>query len=182
MANSDLVTPSREVLRIGDVAYGRAASEAIMSRFAATNNFIGKFQTDIKEFKLNGSYLVATDIDFLDGVASFFYNSEIVGVFFYNGEQGTSGTTEFDLRWINTSGVDQGSIFSVTPKISSAALQNAIGFRNLETSVDVAPSGVTLPTFSKTSFLQGESVYFRLASAMPEAQNCGLTIFYRPIN
>ena len=62
MANSDDVTSSREILKIGDIAYKRANSEAIMSRFAATNNFISKLQTDIKEFKMNGSYSVATGI------------------------------------------------------------------------------------------------------------------------
>lgn len=182
MAKTDLVEPSREVLRIGDIAYKRSVSEAIMSRFAATNNFIGKFQTDIKEFKLNGVYGVATGISFYDGTAAFFYNSEIVGVSFYNGEPGQSGTTAFDLRWINTSGVDQGSIFSTLPSISSAAAARATGFKSLETGASFAASGVTLPVFSKTQFLEGEQVYLVLSTAMIGALNSGITIFYRPTN
>jgi hypothetical protein len=183
MANSDDVTSSREILKIGDIAYKRANSEAVMSRFAATNNFISKLQTDIKEFKMNGSYSVATGITYFDGIASFFYNSEIVGVTFWNGQSGTSGTTEFDLRWQNATGTDQGSIFSVTPKINSTSSDETFAQRNLETGNDNGKTtGVTLPTFSKTQFLEGEAVYAVLNSSMVSAQNCGITIFYRPIN
>jgi hypothetical protein len=182
MAKTDLVTPSREDIYIGDTSYQRANSEAIMTRFGATNNFINTYQTDIKEWKLNGSYSVATGITFFDGVASFFYNSEIVGVNFYNGQSGSSGSTDFDIRWIDTSGIDQGSIFSTQASIDSTSSDETIGFRNLTTSTDISPTGVTLPVFSKTQFLEGESVYLVLTSSMVSAVNCGLTIFYRPIN
>jgi hypothetical protein len=182
MAKTDLVEPSREELRIGDIAYKRSVSEAIMSRFAATNNFIGKYQTDIKEFKLNGVYGVATGINLYDGLAQFFYNSEIVCISFYNGTKGISGVTSFDLRWIDQAGAPQGSIFTTQPSISSVALDISTGFKNLETGLNISPTGVTLPVFSKTSFLQGESVYLVLTSAMVSAINCGITIFYRPIN
>ena len=182
MAASDNVTPSREVLKVGDIAYKRSVSEAIMSRFAATNNFIHTYQTDIKEFKLNGSYSVATGITFFDGVASFFYNSEIVGVNFYNGTSGTSGTTSFDLRYIDAAGVDQGSIMSTQAQINSTSSNNAVGFENYVTSTQIAPIGVTLPVLTKTQFAEGESIYLVLTSSMVSAVNCGLTIFYRPIN
>lgn len=182
MAKTDPVNPSREILFEGDVAYKRAVSEAIMTRFAATNNFIGTYQTDIKEWKLNGVYGVATGITFYDGVASFFYNSEIVGINFYNGEAGQSGTTTFDIIWINQAGVVQGSIFSTKPSISFSAGNNKVGFRNLVTGTDVAPAGVTLPVLSKTTFLEGESVYLVLNTAQVGALNSGLTLFYRPIN
>lgn len=182
MAASDEVLPSRGTFFEGDIAYQRANSEAIMSKFAAQSNFLNKFQTDIKEFKLNGSYSVATGIVFFDGLASFFYNSEIVGIGFSNGQSGSSGTTEFDLHWIDTAGVDQGTIFSVTPKIDSTSLDKTVAFQNLETGTTVSPTGVTLATFAKTTFLEGESVYMKLNSAMTEAQNCTFTIFYRPIN
>lgn len=182
MADTDELTPVRQTFYQGDVAYLRANSESIMTKFGSEAAFINKFQTDIKEFKLNGSYGVATGIIHYDGLASFFYNSEIVGVNFWNGISGSSGTTELDLRWYNTSGNDQGSIFSTTPKIISSASDGAYGFRNLTTSTDISPSGVTLPTFSKTQFNEGEAVYMVLKNAMNNAQNCGITIFYRPRN
>ena len=74
MAASDIVDAVRKLFRLGDIAYRRANSESIMGAFAAQSNFMNKYQTDIKEFKLNGSYGVATGITFFDGVANFFFN------------------------------------------------------------------------------------------------------------
>jgi hypothetical protein len=182
MAATDPVVANRKEFSEGDVSYLRTNSEAIMKKFAGEGNFINKFQTDTHRWCLNGSYGVATGITFFDGVNSFFYNTEIVGVSFWNGQSGASGTTEFDLRWIDTNGVDQGSIFSTTPKINSTSSSETVGFRNLTTSLDVSPTGVTLPTFSKTVFAQGDSVYLKLNGSMISAKNCGLAIFYRPIN
>lgn len=176
------INPVRSEIQQEDTAYRRSVSEAILTKVGAQNNFINKFQTDTHRWVLNGSYSVATGIVLFDGLTSLFYNSEIVGVSFWNGISGASGTTEFDLNWINTSGVDQGSIFSVTPKINSTASNLAYGFRNLTTSTDIQPTGVTLPTFSKTTFSEGEAIYLELNSAMTEAQNCGIAIYFKPIN
>ena len=182
MAASDLVNAVRGIFRLGDIAYRRANSESIMSKFAAQSNFVNKYQTDIKEYKLNGLYSVATGITFFDGVTHFFYNSEIVGVSFYNGQSGSSGTTTFDIKWKNSSGITQGSIFSTTPKISSSSSDETVAFRNLETGNDFTATGVTLPVLSKTEFLEGESIFMELSGAMSGAANCGITIFYRPID
>jgi hypothetical protein len=176
------ITPSRKVIEQEDTAYRRSVSEAILTKFGAQSNFINTYQNDIKEWKLNGSYSVATGLTFFDGVASFFWNSEIVGIFFYNGQSGSSGTTEFDIIWKNKAGADQGSIFSTTPKINSTSANETIGYKNLITTTETSPTGVTLPVFSKTEFLEGESLYLKLNSSMVSANNCGLTIFYRPIN
>lgn len=176
------ITPERQVIQQEDTAFRRGVSEAVLSKIGAQNNFINKYQTDIKEFKLNGSYGVATGIAFFDGVAQFFYNSEIVGISFYNGQSGTSGTTTFDLRWKNAAGADQGSIFSTLPSINSTSSNETIGYKNLVTTTETTPTGVTNAVFSKTQFLEGESVYLILTGSMVAAVNCGLTIFYRPIN
>ena len=176
------ITPKRSTIQNEDVAFRRGVSESILGKIGAQNNFINSFQTDIKEWKLNGSYGVASQTTFYDGVASFFFNSEIVGVFFYNGRAGTSGVTTLDIKWLDTNGALQGSIFSVAPQINTSASNETIGFRNLQTNVDVSPTGVTLPTFAKTTFLQGESIFLDLTTSMVSAQNCGITIFYRPVN
>jgi hypothetical protein len=176
------ITPSRSNIDQSDTAYRRSVSEAILTKVGAELNFVNYYQNDIKEWKLNGSYSVATGISFFDGVASFFYNSEIVGIFFYNGQSGTTGTTEFDIIWKNQAGATQGSIFSTTPKISSTSANETVAFNNLITTTTVTPTGVTQPVFSKTQFLEGESVYMKLNSSMVSAQNSGISIFYRPIN
>jgi hypothetical protein len=185
MAASDKIPPVRREAKFGDIETNRPVSEGTLKDFAAQSNFINDFQTDIKEFKLNGAYSVASGITFLDGIASFFYNSEIVGITFYNGRGGTSGVTEFDLRWKDSDGVDQGSIFSVTPKINSTAADEVFMQQNLTTGNNkpaVTPTGITLGEFSKTEFLEGEAVYMVLNSSMSQAQNAGIFIFYKPIN
>lgn len=182
MANSDIVTPSRENLRVGDVSYKRALSEAIFTRVAAQNNFINAYQTDYHSFFLNGSYAVTSGLFGYDGAYTCFYNSEIVGVSIWNAVAGTSGTTDLDIYWIDQSGVNQGSIFSTTPKIDSTASNGTRGFRNLETNNDYTMTGVTLPSLSKTTFLEGETLYLVIHSAMSEAQNAALTLNIRPIN
>lgn len=182
MAATDQIPPVRRESLEGDVETNRPVSEGVLKDFAAESNFINQFQTDIKEWKLNGLYSVATGITFFDGVASFFYNSEIVGINFYNGQSGASGTTTFDINWINAAGVDQGSIFSTRPAISSASSDETVAFKNLTTGTTITPTGVTEPVFSKTQFLEGESVYLVLDGAMASAFNCGLSIFYKPIN
>lgn len=173
------IQPLRSQIQQEDVAYRRSVSEAILTKIGSQSNFINVFQNDSHRFNLNGSFTVATGIDFYDGPQTMFYNSEIVGISFWQ-ESGDAGTTEFDLRWIDTDGIDQGSIFSVTPKVTSLTKVNA--FRNLVTGNDVEPAGVVLPTLAKTTFLEGETIYLRLISAMAGAFNGGLCFFYRPIN
>ena len=182
MAADTPVTSARGTFFNKDVGGDRSNSSAIMNKFAAQSNFINNFQTDMKEWKLNGSYSVATGITFFDGVASFFFQSEILGISFYNGQAGSSGITDFDILWKNAAGVTQGSIFSTTPKISNSAASETVAFKNLVTTTEVLPVGTTLPVFSKTKFLEGESLFLKLNGAMTSASNCGLTLFYRPIN
>jgi hypothetical protein len=176
------VLPSRKTLFQQDVAYRRSVSEAILTKVAGQNNFINSYQVDCKEFKLNGSYNLATGLDFYDGVTSFFFNSEIVGIYFYNSKAGSSRVSDFDLIWIDASGVEQGSIFSTTPKIDTTAADNAVCFKNLVTSTEVTPTGCVQPVFSKTTFFEGESIFLRMNDTMTSCNNGGLTFYFRPIN
>lgn len=176
------LSPVRAELLQEDVAFRRGLNESLLSKVGSQNQFINYYQTDVKEFKLNGSYSPATGIIYFDGLASFFYNSEIVGLAFWNGLSGSSGTTEFDLRWRNQTNADQGSIMTTKASINSTSADGARGFENYVSGFSDAPTGVTLPVLSKTTFLQGESVYCVLTNSMAEGFNCGLTLFYRPIN
>lgn len=173
------INPSREVIFQEDTAYQRSVSEVILSKFGAQSNFLNTYQVDQKEWILNGSFSVATGLDFWDGPRTFFFNSEIVAVSFWQ-ESAVSGTTRFDIRWLNSAGSDQGSIFSTKPQIATSARR--IGFRNLVTGTTIAQSGVTLPVFSKTTFLEGQTIHLVLDSAMTQAFNAGIVVYFRPIN
>jgi hypothetical protein len=190
MADTDIVNPNREILYIGDVAYKRANSEAIMSRFAATNNFISKYQVDYVSFFLNGSYSVTSGSFGFDGAYTAFTKSQIVGIQMWNAEAGSSGTTELDIRKLNTAGVDQGSIFSTTPKINSSASNAARVFRNYESGNDFNVTGGTLPVLNFNDNIdgvpayvlqEGETIYLNVISTMISAKNCALTLNIRPI-
>ena len=181
MAKTDDVAAIREILKVGNVSHKTANSEAIMALFAGVSNFIAKYQTDYVSFFLNGSYSVATGIIGFDGAYTAFFRSEIVGVNIWNAISGVSGETEFDINWLDVNGVDQGSIFSVTPKIDSTSSDATRGFRNLETQTDFSMTGVTIPELSKTIFEEGETLYMVLNNSMVSAKNAALTLNIRPI-
>lgn len=177
MANE--ILPSREVIFQEDTAYRRSVSEVILAKFGAQSNFLNTFQNDSHRFNLNGFFSIATGLDFYDGPQLLFTETEIVALSFWQ-EAGTSGTTDFDIRWGTQANSDQGSIFSTTPKISGAGKK--VVFQNFVTGNDFQPSNTTLGVLSKNTFSEGNFVYLRLNSAMTEAFNGGLNIFYRPIN
>ena len=176
------ITPVRTVTFQEDVAYKRSVSEAILSKVGAQSNFINDFQTDSHRWVLNGSYSTATGVVLYDGAYNFFYNSEIVGIYFWNGNVGASGTTEFEIEWLNSGGGNEGSIFSINPAIDSTSSSVVVARDNLVTGNFTGGTGITLPELSKTTFLEGESLIFKLNSAMISATNCGICIQMRPIN
>ena len=180
MANTDEVIPKREILYEGDIAYRRANAETIMGRFASTNNFVSKYQVDYVSFFLNGSYSITSGLYGYDGAYTAFYRSRIIGIQMFNAISGTSGITELDIRWLDTSGADQGSIFATTPKINSTSASPTRLFRNLETGNDFTMTGCTLPELSKNFLEEGETIYLAINSTMLQAENCGITLNVRP--
>ena len=182
MAKTDDVVGLREILKIGQVSYKTANSEAIMKAFAAVSNFISKYQVDYHSFFLNGSYGVATGLFGYDGAYTFYHKSRIAGITIWNAISGLSGTTVLDIHWINASGANQGSIFSTTPKIDSSSSDATRGFRDFEESEDFTMTGVTLPVLSKSEFEKGDTLYIVINSAMASAKNAALTLNILPIS
>jgi membrane-bound inhibitor of C-type lysozyme len=175
------ISASREILNQEDVAYKRSVSEAILSRFGATNNFIVKYQYDTKIFQLNGRY-VSSGVNFgIDGAYTFWFKGEIVGISVYSGVVGSSGTTEIDFESFSASNVSQGSIFSTTPKVNSGSSNNSNLWTNFETGNSYTPAGFIMPVFSKTTFLEGEYFILKLLSNMQSAENLSVCVFIRPI-
>lgn len=182
MAISDIVTPSRELLRVGDVAYKRAVSEAILTRVAAMNNHIALKQWLTLEYKLNGYYEFAENLSNLDGMFIFPVDCEIGYISFSNAVAGASGASVLDVDWFSDSGVNEGTIFSTKPAISSAGPNNAyVVYDTINSSViGGGGAGITNPALSKSTFLAGEAVAVNLDSSMTGAENLNLTIYFRP--
>ena len=174
------VSPARRNVQSEEVRYRSSVSEATFTNMGGSINFINDRQYDTHGFYLNGGYAKAAGVDGLDGFFVCQFDMEIVGISFFNSVAGTSGTTEFDLTWLDGSESVQGSIFSLQPAIDSTAGNNAYGAINLVDVTSSSGTGITLPTLSKTEFNQFNAIRFDISQAMLDAENCGINIHFRP--
>jgi hypothetical protein len=107
----------------------------------------------------------------------FEYNAEIINVWAYRVVAGSAGTTEMDIKRATASGGAFTSIFSTTPKFTSAAA--AYSFVDAD-GTQAAGAGVTAPVLSTTNVDAGDALRFDLVSAETAAENCGIVVHYRP--
>lgn len=134
---------------------------------------ISTARTSIKshiEKIVNGNYTVANVVD---GYFIFESNVTISNVYLYNITQGSSGTTEIDVRKKTLSGSILGtSIFSTTPKITSVASSGVwVG-------VGDVVAGCTAGILSTTNFNAGEALFVNIVSAQVGASDCGVIISF----
>jgi hypothetical protein len=177
------ITDFRANVQVEETKYKATVSETTLQKMGAATNFVNNRQYDLHSFNLNGAYQLGVGSTGVDGLYPLVINMELVAVTVYSIDAGVSGTTTFDIHWLNSSGVDQGSIFSTKPSISSAAPNNAYGIKGLITEIpDFGGTGITLPVLSKTQFDQGNALRFDIDAAMSSAQNAGLTFHFRPRN
>lgn len=161
-----------------EIKYRAAVSESTFSKIGSAINFILHRTHEKKDFFLNGRYGVASVPALgVDGVCIFEFDAEIFAVYMFNHVAGSSGTTELDVKKQATSGGAYSTIFSTTPKITSAAGNYA----RIGTGETV--SGCTAPVLTSTplNVSAGEALRLDLISAqggVPE--NCGIVIHYRP--
>ena len=174
------VSPARRNVQSEEVRYRSSVSEATFTNMGGSINFINDRQYDTHGFYINGGYGPAAGVSGLDGFFVCQFDMEIVGVSFFNLENGTSGSTQLDLTWLDGSGSVQGSIFSLQPAIDSTAGNNAYGAINLVDVTSSSGTGITLPTLSKTEFNQFDAIRFDISQAMLDAENCGINIHFRP--
>ncbi|OPZ24611.1 MAG: hypothetical protein BWZ03_00086 [bacterium ADurb.BinA186] len=175
------IPPVRGIIYIEGARFRSAVSEELIQRLGATNNFISLYQYDTKDFFLNGPYSsVSTPQTAVDGLYVFPFDVEIFDAVMFNIVSGSSGTTELDIKYATAPGGSFTSIFSTTPKITSAAGDYAwIG-------VGGSLTGATAPVFTSTpaspSFNvdAGWAVRIDLLQSQAGAQNCGLLLYFRP--
>lgn len=172
---SDIV-PERIIIQQEETAYKAAVSEATLSRVGATTNFINSYQANLREFMINGGYGSAAPFLGIDGIIRFNHAWELTDVFIYT-LQDTSGTgtTELDLKWKPFSSGSYASIFSTTPKFTSAASA-------YETcGIGQSKSGFTAPVLSKTTFAAYDQVRIDMLDAVSGGIGTGIGIVFRPI-
>ncbi|TXH09419.1 MAG: hypothetical protein E6R04_08265 [Spirochaetes bacterium] len=161
-----------------EIKYRAAVSESTFTKIGAMINFLGRKTHEKKDFFLNGRYGVAsTPALGVDGLCVFQFDAEIFAVYMFNHVAGSSGTTELDVKKQTTSGGAYSTIFSTTPKITSAAGNYA----RVGTGEVVA--GCTAPVLTSTplNVSAGEALRLDLISAQGGTpENCGIIVHFRP--
>lgn len=187
------LTPAKANIQTEEARFRYAVSESLMQKVGAATNFINKRQYDVKDFRLNGPYdIVAAPQNAVDGIYIFPFDCEIINIAIYNFVPGASGTTELDIKKCASSTASWSTIFTTTPKITSAAVDvdGSYGLSYDITDEDDGQSwaaatpgtGVTLGVLSSVPFniSAGEAIRMDKIQHMTGAQNCGLLIYFRP--
>lgn len=176
-----MVTPAKKIAYLPGFQFRAAASEELVQRLAATNNFIVLYEHSEKRFDLNGNYNLAP-LPFLgaDGFGFFEFDAEIFDVWMYVQTAGSGGTTELDIKLASTSGGAFSSIFGTTPKIASTAGDNS--WTHVGGS---AGTGFTIPIFSgggsTFNVNAGDAIRCDIVQAQTGTVNgAGLVVHYRP--
>lgn len=174
------IAPSRNSIYIEGAQFRSAISEDLVQRVGSSINFINDYQHSEKQFFINGLYGTATTpVLGVDGLAVFEFDAYIIDAWMFNITAGSAGTTEIDLKIATTSGGAFTSIFSTTPKITSAAGNNAwVGAPT--GGPYTPPSGTTQPVFATRNISAYTAIRCDLLQKQTAGQNCGIIIHYRP--
>jgi len=172
------ISPERKMIQQEETKPQAAVTESVMSRVGAGINFINVRHLYIKEFCLNGKYNIINPNLSLDGFLTYPFAFEIIDVVVKIGElNGSGGTTELDLKWKPFSSGTYQSIFSTTPKWTSAAVPDSAV--KLGTSV----TGFTTPVLSKTTFDAYDLIKLdQLQAQTGDVFSYYVTLFIRPRN
>lgn len=174
MAN---ITPERILIQQEETKFRAAVSESTLSRVGATSNFINLYQLDTVDFKANGAYnLGPLPNNQFDGIVTFPFAFEVLYAAIFTGPTTASGgTTELDIKWKPYSSGSYASIFSTTPKFTSAAAASDAVYNGS------SKTGFVAPVLSKTQFDAWDLLRFDIVTAVTGTQKgCGLKLFWRP--
>lgn len=119
---SDLA-PERSIIQLEQVVTRKPVSESLMQPFGAAVNKIQLQLAPPIEFFANGAYRGGLGRVRIE-TFRFPFNGYITKVTLFSGDAGLSGTTEVDVLKFTAPGGVGTSIFTTTPKVSSAAASN----------------------------------------------------------
>tara|TARA_A100001201_G_C4092775_1_gene202710 strand:- start:1376 stop:1918 length:543 start_codon:yes stop_codon:yes gene_type:complete len=177
------ITPAKNNIKQEETDYKSAVSEQLLTKVGGSINFINNRQMCVYDFKFFGPFRAISGGE--DGAHIPPYNIEICAISFRLRDCGSSGNTTVDLHKINTSGVDQGSIF--TNKIIVAHNEtNEKGFfvnfiASTSNNVDQAASQMPTMTDSNRLVNAGESIRLDVDGNATGAKDLVVYIYYRPV-
>lgn len=178
------ITPERNNVTVEEADYRSGVSEGFSFKLGGSVNFINNRQNDNFAWKVLGvaGYLSTFQpITAVDGGCVMLYNAELVGVFLYLKEGGTSGTFEVNIKKSSSQGSQGSSIFSTTPKLSfTAGDYQWLTYDYLSNTTTTLPSGATAPVVSASQFNAGDLVTCDFVQIPPGARDAVVKLFFRP--
>lgn len=173
-----LVPDLKKYITQPEVKDSAGVTQSTWRKISGMINFIGHRNHQEKCFFINGRYDDAGyPLNGVDGKAFFEFDAEIINVWVFNDTAGTSGTTELDIKIKPKGSGSFTSIFSTTPKITSAA-PSSTWFE-----IGDAATGIVAPVLNGANpypVNRGDAIRLDLISAMANAKNAGVVIHYRP--
>lgn len=127
-----------------ETVFKAAVSEYAARRVGSNLNFIRTYSHVPSQFKINGRYNTGITLARIDGFIYFEFNAEIIDIVVLNGTAGSGSTTELNVYRYVTSGGSGTSIFSTTPKITSAAGDN------VKIQIGSSVTGTTAPVLTSS--------------------------------
>jgi len=176
------VTPAKQDFFTEEVDYKSALSEQLMTKIATNVQFIHDRQMSVYDFRFMGPFHKISGGE--DGLHIAPFNLEICAISFTLRDCGSSGTTTVDLHKVNSSGADQGSIF--TNKIIVAhneANQSGFFVNFIEsTNNNVVQGASQMPTMtdSNREINAGESIRIDIDGNATGAKDLVVYVYYRP--
>jgi hypothetical protein len=173
-----IITAEPQIIYVEDVAYGGAVSEAQGTKFGSAINYLTERLIQLP-FGLSGQTYQSLTLPYypVGTLEVFPKNCTLSYVYVALEETGTSGTTSFDLQVAPANSNSFTTILSTQCSITSAAV-DGVNFY----STGAAPSGVTLPVASTTTFTQGQKLRFVLTGAAVGGANLQIVVAFRPNN
>jgi len=166
----------RKMIQVEETQYRSAVSEAFAQKLGSSVNFINIAQKYDKGWFVNGTYALLTlPYSAIDGIYLVPDNATITNAMLYVRTAGSSGTTELDIKYATTPGGAWTSIFSTTPKITSAAGNYAWCYTGS------AFSNTTAPVLSTTTLNAGSALRCDIIQAQGGTPvGCGLILYMQP--
>lgn len=187
------ITPQRINLPEAAAQFRAAVSEYLAQSLGGANNFLNYFQHSEKQFFINGPYgITGGSQTFVDGLAVFEFQAQIIDVWMFNITGGSSSSTSIDLLVSPSPGSAFTSIFSTRPSIDHLAVSpawvscsNPQGGGPAFTPPPYTPPSNTTQGILNTS-VSGiipaySAIRCDLVSAQVGGQNTGVIVHYRPI-
>jgi hypothetical protein len=173
------LTNIRRMIQVEETQFRAPLSENTMQKIGQGINFINTVQHSEKQFFLNGKYgnsALNPPLYGVDGMTFFQYDAEIIDVWMFIHTNGTSGTTELDVKRSTDNGATWNTIFSTTPKILSAA--GSWVFMHIGSSFP----NIVAPVLTSANVNAGDALRLDLIQAQvgDNVETCGIVIHYRP--